>query len=96
MLFVTIGFSNCIESDDPTQEETLNGIWNLKNVHGGLQGINIDYSLGDVKWNFVTTNNTVVVENNIISTGPEDIFAGLDSGIYNYYIEQENDVKPYI
>jgi len=91
MILSLVFFTNCNNNDDSNKTETLNGIWNLKNVFGGLQGTNIDYSPGEVKWNFNMGNNTLIIENNIISTGPEDIYAGLDSGTYNIRIEQNGD-----
>jgi len=86
-------FTNCSNNDDSNQTESLNGTWNLKNVSGGLQGINIDYTQGEVEWNFNLENNTLIVENNIITTGPEDIYAGLDSGTYNIEIEQNGGTQ---
>lgn len=86
-------FTNCSNDDDSNQTETINGIWNLKNVSGGLQGINIDYNEGDVKWDFNLENNTLVVENNILTTGPEDIYAGLDSGTYTIKIEKNGETE---
>ncbi len=86
-------FTNCNSDADSDQTETLNGVWNLKNVRGGLQGINIDYSLGDVVWNFDLENTTLVVENTIVTTGPEDVYAGLDSGTYNIQIVQNNETE---
>lgn len=93
LLILSIGlFMNC-SNDVTSQTETLNGIWNLKNVYGGLQGLNINYDEGDVKWNFNLKNSTLIVENNIITTGPEDIYAGLNSGTYSFKIEQNSDTK---
>jgi hypothetical protein len=86
-------FTNCNNDDDSNQTETLSGIWNLKNVSGGLQGINMDYNQGEVEWNFNLDTNTLTVENNIITTGPEDIYAGLDSGTYNFQVEQNGETE---
>lgn len=95
-LYILIGFgllTSCKNDDVSTHEETISGIWNLKNVSGGLQGINIDYNEGEVQWNFNPSNKTLIVENNIITTGPEDIYAGLDSGTYNYEIQQDAETQ---
>lgn len=72
--------------------DSVLGTWNLKKVYGGLQGINIDYSQGDVIWTFDFQNNTLTVENNITTTGPEDIHAGLDTGTYEFNIQQNGQV----
>ncbi|HIG90007.1 MAG TPA: hypothetical protein EYQ45_03385 [Flavobacteriaceae bacterium] len=95
LLYIFLGLSlmfGCSD-DESNQTETLNGIWNLKNVSGGLAGINIDYNQGDVKWSFNLENNTLIVENNIITTGPEDIYAGLESGTYNIEITQSGEIQ---
>ncbi|TVZ57350.1 hypothetical protein OD91_2671 [Lutibacter sp. Hel_I_33_5] len=89
MILSLVFFTNC-NSDNSTQTETLSGSWTLKNVRGGLQGINIDYNHGEVEWIFNLNNNTLIVENNIISTGPEDIYSGLDSGKYDIQVEQND------
>lgn len=84
--------TSCSNDDDASiQVESLAGIWNLKNVRGGLQGIDIDYTVGQVQWNFNT--NTLIIENNIATTGPEDIYAGLDSGTYNFTVMENGGVR---
>ena len=82
IILALVFFTSCNNDDDSIKVDALNGIWNLKNVNGGLQGVDIDYSEGEVYWNFNVENNTLIVENNIITTGPEDVYAGLDSGTY--------------
>lgn len=91
MILSLVLFISCNSDDDSNQTDILNGIWNLKNVSGGLQGIDIDYSQGFVNWNFNLKNNTLTVENNIMTTGPEDIYAGLDSGTYDIQIEESEE-----
>jgi hypothetical protein len=78
---------NCIES------HPIVGTWNLINVNGGLIGIDIDYTIGEVKWTFDDGSQELTIENNILTTGPEDIYAGLDSGIYNYEIQEIGDTE---
>ncbi len=91
-LLLTV-FMSCSNDDNSAENETLSGVWHLKNVSGGIQGTNIDYEEGEVKWAFRESDNAVVVENNIMTTGPEDIFAGLDSGVYEYEIQQLGQTK---
>ncbi len=86
-------FTNCSNNDESSETITLNGIWNLKNVSGGLLGINVDYDPGEVTWNFNLENNILTVENNITTTGPEDIYAGLDSGTYSFQVQQNGDTE---
>lgn len=92
ILSVVFLFS-CNQTDDDIiipEEETVIGTWNLKNVSGGLIGINIDYTEGEVSWKF-QSDNTLIIEKNIITTGPEDIYSGLASGTYSYEIQQNGD-----
>ena len=88
-------FNSCDTNDDetilPPPIEHLTEVWNLENVFGGLMGTNIDYNLGEVIWIFNITENTLKVYNNIISTGPEDIHAGFETGVYDFIITKEGD-----
>ena len=93
MFLAVVLTTSCKTDDHIIHNKTLNGIWNLKNVSGGLQGINIDYSRGEVIWDFDLENSTLSIENNIISTGPEDIYAGLESGTYSIEIEQNGEIQ---
>ena len=81
-------FLSCNNDDDATPVESISGTWKMQNVSGGLQGINIDYQDGDVDWTFDTDSQTVRVENRILTTGPEDIYAGPETGSYPYEVEQ--------
>jgi len=49
--------------------------------------------LGQVIWNFNRINNVFIVENNILTTGPEDVYSGFDSGTYSFEIEQDGEAK---
>ena len=40
---------------------------------------------------FKNKNYKTSIENNIDSTGPEDIYAGLDTGTYSYKIEESEE-----
>ena len=84
--------AGCDKDDDSPKVDAIKGVWNLKNVNGGLLGININYTKGEVIWNFNGTGS-LIVENNIVTTGPEDIFAGFDSGTYEYEIKTEDHAQ---
>ena len=81
-------FFGCSSDDDTTELNIERGIWKLKNVSGGLVGVNIDYNEGDVYWTFKNENKMLIVENNILTDGPESIYAGRQSGVYSYEIKQ--------
>ena len=86
-------FISCDNDDNEPDVETINGVWNLTNVRGGFVGVDIDYAEEEVRWTFNMDNGTLIVENNIITTGPEDIYAGFDTGEYNVSIEENEGVQ---
>jgi hypothetical protein len=79
--------------ETPPNEITLNGNWNMKNVSGGLMGLNLDYNPGEVIWNFNTSTNELLVTNNILTTGPKSIYARFQSGTYNYFTIANNSME---
>lgn len=86
MIVSLVFFMNCKSDDDSNQTETLNGTWNLKKVYGGFAATS-NYEIGDVKWTFNVTENTVIIENNIMTlTEP-------DSGTYDYRIEPNGEIQ---
>ena len=98
IVFISFGFLTCCNEEDnenpnTSENHAIHGSWNLTNVSGGLIGINIDYNLGEVIWTFNDNNNQLVIENNIMTAGPEDIYAGLDSGNYSYEIQELNGTE---
>ncbi|MDN5213521.1 hypothetical protein QQ020_15730 [Fulvivirgaceae bacterium BMA12] len=93
LLFFAGFIAGCENDEDITPDQQLNGSWHLTNVSGGLAGVNIDYKKGEVKWDFDPKSGNLTIENLIDSTGPEDIYAGLDSGTYPYEIRQEGDAQ---
>ncbi|WP_298506960.1 hypothetical protein [uncultured Maribacter sp.] len=93
ILTSTIFFTNCGKDKDENTLEPISGVWHLKNVSGGITGININYNRGLVKWTFNNKNHKLSVENNILTTGPEDIYAGLDTGVYSYEIRKDGQIE---
>ncbi len=85
LVLLVVGFCGVIAScnDDSPQASTINGTWNLKNVSGGLAGINDDYNRGIIKWNFDSQALTLTVENN---NSQNIIYDGFESGVYSYSI----------
>ncbi len=101
--FIILGallFTNCSDDDTsttPVEQESIQGSWNLKKVSGGLMGTSIDYDKGLVEWSFDTTTNRLTIINTILTTGTEDIYAGLDSGTYDYEIRlEENTITLFV
>ncbi len=89
MIFCLMLFFSCSNSDDSIQLPIINGTWNLRNVGGGLNGIDDDYEQGIIKWVFNSQTFIITVENNNFQNTNYD---GLESGIYTYSIlENEGD-----
>ena len=86
LVLLVVGFCGVIAScndDDSTQPSTINATWNLKNISGGLAGINDDYNQEIIKWNFDSQALTLTVENN---NSQNIIYDGFESGVYSYSI----------
>ncbi len=91
ILALLLGFSfflSCNINDNPIQNETIIGIWNLKNVSGGFPGVDIDYE--NVFWQFVSETNVLIVESSLISNDPQSAYLPLQSGNYNYSLTELN------
>ncbi len=87
LCIISIGvLVSCNNDDTSSDSESILGTWNFVNVRGGLNPINVDYNLGDVIWTF-EQNGDLSVENNIMSTGPEQIYSQFETGVYSYVTE---------
>jgi hypothetical protein len=86
LMILSLGFfTSCNNDDDSNQVETLNGIWNVKNISGGFAGIDDDYDSGVITWTF--NNQVLTVENN---ESQGNIYSGFESGTYNYSTNEIN------
>ena len=82
--FVLVLFSFSCNSDDDAQQNTdsaLQGTWSLVNVSGGLAGVNDDFEIGTITWNFNEDNLELTVTNTNTTTV---IYDGFPSGTYDY------------
>jgi hypothetical protein len=77
---------SCKDDDTSAPTGKIKGTWYLKNVSGSLLGVNINYKRGDVIWHFEGAKS-LVIENNIMNLGSQNIHAGPQSGTYNYEIQ---------
>lgn len=92
---------SCVNIDDDTNEHPVNGTWKLKNVSGGLKGVDLDYNDEEVTWVFNETSKELKVNNTIINTGPQSLYLPIATGDYLYEIKFKegseilyiNDVK---
>lgn len=89
-----ITFMACEKSTEtPANQITLGGNWNMKNVSGGLMGLNLDYNSGEVIWVFNSTTRELSVTNNISTTGPKSIYARYATGVYKFYTVTQNSLE---
>ncbi len=93
-LFTVLGCSNDDNSSDSGgNTPELNGTWNLISVTGGFVGIDHNFDVGTIIWNFNESSNTIAVTNNNTDDSIEDI---LPTGIYNYSIITVGEVLEFI
>ena len=64
-------------------EPTIGGQWNLVNVTGGLAGVDDDFEVGLIIWDFNEDNLELTVTNNNTANV---IYDGLSSGTYDYEV----------
>jgi hypothetical protein len=87
VIFIVVLTSCSISSDDNTPQIIRNE-WHLKNVSGGIDGVNDDFAFSEVIWAFNETLSTLTVTNNNTDGSKED---GLDSGNYTYSLIEEGN-----
>ena len=72
--------TSCSINNEDDKIQVLRSEWHLKNVSGGLEGVNNDFVLNQVIWMFNEPQSSLTVLNNN-TNAVED---GLDSGTYTY------------
>jgi len=71
---------NDVNNDIPKVTRVL---WHLKNVSGGVSGVDNDFASNKIVWEFKDATSTLIVSNTNTDASIED---GLDSGTYTYSI----------
>ena len=81
-IILIIIISSCSINNEDDTSKFVRSEWHLKNVSGGLAGVNNDFDINQIIWMFDEFQSSITVLNN--NTNPlED---GLDSGSYVYSI----------
>lgn len=81
-----ITLTNCsVNSNDDSTQQVFITYWHLRNVSGGIAGVDIDFELNDIVWNFDEINGELMVNNTNTNDAIED---GLNSGTYTFSVEQ--------
>jgi hypothetical protein len=73
---------SCNNGDDNQEPTTLDGIWLLKSVRGGIAGTNDEFNNGEISWTFDNNGNISVSNSNTDDTKVDLI----ESGDYLYNI----------
>ncbi|MGE5944033.1 MAG: hypothetical protein ACM31G_06815 [Flavobacteriales bacterium] len=74
---------NDVNNDDIPQVTRI--LWHLKNVSGGVDGVDNDFPTNKIVWEFNNATLKLTVSNTNTDTSIED---GLDSGTYTYSINE--------
>ncbi|MBU3821433.1 hypothetical protein KO566_05125 [Flavobacteriaceae bacterium XHP0103] len=79
--------TNCSLGNDTNenQQEVVRVLWHLANVSGGINGVDNDFDINVVVWEFNEISKVLTVTNNNETPSLED---GLDTGTYPYYITE--------
>jgi len=85
VIFIVI-LTSCSINSDNNNPQVVRTEWHLKNVSGGVGGVNDDFAISEVIWIFNETLSKLTVTNNNTDTSKED---GLDSGTYTYSLIEE-------
>ena len=86
IICITLLCFSC-SNDDDSNSISLHQTWTLRQVSGGLAGINDTFEQGIITWSFNETDGTVLVKNNNTDNTLTDI---LETGTYPYSTSLEN------
>ena len=85
LIIVTLSLillTNCSVSDNNDENQIIKTYWHLRNVSGGLAGVNINFDFNKIVWSFDEETHIITVNN----TNTDDVEDGLDTGNYPYSI----------
>ena len=85
-LLLILSIHGCAPTKNTTSLKNLEAqkIWDLVNVKGGFEAINVNYKSESMTWSFNEENQTLTVTNNLASN---ELY-GVPSGTYEYNIQQ--------
>ena len=89
VLFVLITITLLVGcgSNDGTEKDPIDGVWDVSNISGGFAGINDDYPQGTILWSFDAQNSNLTITNNNTTN---TLYDGFESGEYAYTILHKN------
>jgi hypothetical protein len=81
LILIFTALISCSSDSSSSTNDPVAGQWKLVNVTGTFGGINNNFPLGMITWNFNPNNQTVTVVNN--NTNP-NLWDVLETGVYDY------------
>lgn len=85
-LVLLLSITSCsIDSDTNQEEQNYQVFWHLRNVSGGVSGVDDDFELETIVWTFNETTSMLNIENNNTDDTKQE---GLPTGDYTYSVIQ--------
>lgn len=82
--------SNCsTNNEESTTPDEVAFLWHLVGVTGGIAGIDEQFDVNTIVWNFDDVNQTLVIDNKNTDDSLED---SLDSGTYAFSVLSEGSL----
>ena len=97
LLIVFFGLATSCNNDDdngPTNEITIAGTWDLRNISGGIAGVDSNFEADLIQWSFNEETSVLTIAND--HSNDETLYDGLESGTYIYELtvsEGENQIN---
>ncbi|WNH07570.1 hypothetical protein [Thalassobellus suaedae] len=88
--FTLITFTNCSIDGNETSEVITKTYWHLRNVSGGIAGVDNNFNLDEIIWSFNELTGNLTVTNNNTDDTVED---ALESGNYSFSVTTDNTNK---
>ena len=84
LICIFVMVTNCSNNDDNNVPPELLSSWSLRQVSGGIGGIDESFEQDEIVWSF-KNDETLEVENSVI-----DHPSGFPTGVYMYTVKTEN------
>ncbi len=89
--FSLLAFTNCsIDNNNNETPQVYVTYWHLINVSGGVAGVDKDFPMDKIVWNFNDATGKLTVKNTNTDNTIED---GFDTGSYNFSVTEVGSEK---
>lgn len=92
-VFTLVAFA-CNNEDDgaPNNDSPFEGQWSLVNVSGGLAGVDEDFEMGLITWDFDIETQELTITN----TNTASVFSGFPTGVYDFQVLTNGEMSSLI